>query len=463
MTIQNLPQPDVTLFLDREGVIRRAALSTSLPDEGLEAWVGRPWSDTVEPEGSESLRRLVEDAFVSGVSAFRQVTQRFPSGRALQIEYTAVRLGGRAGLVAIGRSLQAVTELQSRLVEAQQTMERDYWKLREVETRYRLLFRSSTDAVLLLRASTLSIIELNPVAAAALSLPPLPATTLDRREFLPALLTSERDTFQVMLNRVAEQGHAPGILLHLGTPRVAWMVRASLLSSESGAVYLLQLSSAEAVSCVTDTRAKLSETPSLEDLMERLPDGFVIIDRVGSIQRANQSCLDLIQMPTESSVIHETLGRWLGRPGADLTVLLANVQRLGAVRLFSTVLHGELGTETDVEISAAGNLDTDPNFIAVLIRAVGRRLSPPRNSDRLGDRLGALTGQIGKHTLRTLVEEAVGIVERHYIEAALEVTRGNRTATAELLGLSRQSLYVKLNRYGLDTESTRPSSASGNA
>ena len=33
---------------------------------------------------------------------------------------------------------------------------------------------------------------------------------------------------------------------------------------------------------------------------------------------------------------------------------------------------------------------------------------------------------------------------------ALELAGGNRTATAELLGLSRQSLYAKLNRYGLE-------------
>ena len=54
--------------------------------------------------------------------------------------YTTVLLGGHAGLLAIGKSLQAVAELQSRLITAQQTMERDYWKLRDVETKYRLLF-----------------------------------------------------------------------------------------------------------------------------------------------------------------------------------------------------------------------------------------------------------------------------------------------------------------------------------
>jgi transcriptional regulator with PAS, ATPase and Fis domain len=56
----------------------------------------------------------------------------------------------------------------------------------------------------------------------------------------------------------------------------------------------------------------------------------------------------------------------------------------------------------------------------------------------------------GKSSLRKLVKNTVGIVEQHYVKEALELAGGNRTATAELLGLSRQSLYAKLNRYGLD-------------
>ena len=50
--------------------------------------------------------------------------------------------------VAIGRDLQALSTLQQRLVEAQQAVERDYWKLRQIETRYRLLFLRSSEAVL---------------------------------------------------------------------------------------------------------------------------------------------------------------------------------------------------------------------------------------------------------------------------------------------------------------------------
>jgi DNA-binding NtrC family response regulator len=58
--------------------------------------------------------------------------------------------------------------------------------------------------------------------------------------------------------------------------------------------------------------------------------------------------------------------------------------------------------------------------------------------------------------LRALVSKAVEAVERHFIAAALKAVQGNRTAAARLLGLSRQSLYIKLARYGIDTVEERP-------
>ncbi|MEM6274069.1 MAG: sigma-54 dependent transcriptional regulator [Myxococcota bacterium] len=45
---------------------------------------------------------------------------------------------------------------------------------------------------------------------------------------------------------------------------------------------------------------------------------------------------------------------------------------------------------------------------------------------------------------------AVGSAERQAIEAALEKTSGNRTQAARLLGISRRSLYYKLDAYDLD-------------
>jgi transcriptional regulator PpsR len=439
-----MSQPDVTILLDMEGVIRDANFSSSIPEDGAAAWLGRPWVDTVV--GGEKVRRMIDDAVKSGVSAFRQITQRFPSGLELPMEYTTLLLGGRAGLMAIGKNLQAVAELQTRLIDAQQTMERDYWKLREVETRYRLLFETSNEAVVLVRETNLRIVEANPAALEALGLGRNASEDAVGREILSELPPQERDPFHAVLLRVREQGKAPGIVVHLGHDRIAWIVRASLINSEPGPIFLLQLARAGQ----PPLHPKQTAVVPLEDILDRLPDGFVLIDREGVIQRANRAFLDLVEISSMRALIGERLSRWLWRPGADLSVLLANVHRHRLVRLFSTTLHGELGGEAQVEIAAAGSSDVEPQCVGLLIRDVGRRLQPGTDDKRLVAALGSITEQIGKTSLRELVDSTTEIVERHHIKAALEMANGNRTAAAEILGLSRQSLYAKLNRYSLD-------------
>lgn len=440
MTTTNIAGPDITLHLDLKGVIKDVTLSEAIADEEVEGWIGRPWIETVSDVGGDKVRHLVEHARTRGVSAFRQLTQRFPSGLELPMEYTTVRLGGKAGLMAIGKNLQAVAELQGRLIAAQQAMERDYWKLREVETRYRLLFDASNDGVLVMRAANLRIVEANPVAIRALGLAPV------GRDFLADVAPRDRDACEAMLARVRQNGKAPAMMLHLGPEMQPWLVRASLMMSDPGPVFLLQLTPVGG-----SRQAPGSSAPvSIEELIERIPDGFAVLDRQGTILQANRALLDLVQVAAKGSVVGEPLRRWLGRPGADLKVLLANVERYGVVRTFATTMQGELGTETAVEISAVGNAESEPQHIAVLIRDVSQRL--PRISQSAGSMVapGVLTEQLGRTPLRQLIKETVGAVERQYIEAALELTEENRTAAAELLGLSRQSLYAKLNRYGMD-------------
>jgi len=442
-SVFNLAQPDLTLLLDSDGVIRKATSSDSVGEQGLADWVGLRWTETVEGVAGAKVRRMVDDARRSGYSAFRQINQRFPSGRELPMEFTAVRLGEREGMIAIGRNLQAVSELQSRLIAAQQAREQDYWKLRAVETRYRLLFDATHEAVLVLAVDGLRVIEANPEALRALGFAP-------GWDFMREVTQADRDACEAMLARVREHGRAPGIILHLGPNRTPWVTRASLMVAEPGPVFLLQLAPAAA-----PAQAGGSADPvPVETMLERLPDGFVAIDAEGIVRRANGAFLDLAQVGAEGSVIGQSLGRWLGMPGAELPALIAGVQRHRSVRLFATRMQGDLGAETDVEVSAAGNSDSRPRMLAVMIRDVGRRVSaevgdPPADASLAAAR-AAMAGKVGRAPLLSLVREATTAVERHYIEEALEMAGGNRTAAAELLGLSRQSLYVKLNRYGMD-------------
>jgi DNA-binding NtrC family response regulator len=87
------------------------------------------------------------------------------------------------------------------------------------------------------------------------------------------------------------------------------------------------------------------------------------------------------------------------------------------------------------------------------MRDVGRRVSTvPHGARDLTKAVEELTGLVGRVSLPTLVRDTTDLVERHFIEAALELTGDNRTTAAEVLGLSRQTLYVKLRRHGLSSQ-----------
>lgn len=434
MSGMNFVQPDVTLVLDDTGVIRKATLSNSVSKEGVGAWLGRPWIETVGQLGTDEVQQIVEDARSNGVSAFRHVLQRFPSGLELPMEYTTIRVGGTdGGLLAMGKSLTVVAELQSRLVAAQQATEQEYWKLRDVETRYRLLFDASTEAVLMISAEDFRVVEANPTAVRSLHLAP-------GWDFREGLAAAERDVFLAMLQQVREHGRAPGILMRMGPQREAWTVRATLMAAEPGLRYLLHV--APAGTMIAAPKPALS----IDTLIDRLPDAFVAINDRGIVLRSNRAFLDLIQVAAEGAAVGESLARWLVEPSCDGAALLGTLQRSRSVRLLPMTLTGDLGTETQVEVSAAGNSDANPAYFGVMLRDVSRRVGYP-SDDHLAAVLGAVTEQIGRTPLLQVVRETSDAVERHYIKAALQQVDGNRTAAAEILGLSRQSLHTKLNRY----------------
>ena len=440
----NAPQPDVTLLLDMDGVIREATLSSSMSKENIDSWLGRPWSEIVGGSG-EKIQRMMQDTRRTGLSAFRQITQIFPSGLELPMEFTTVLLGGRAGMLAIGKNLQAVAELQARLISAQQTIERDYWKLRDIETRYRLVIEDSNDAVLLAKVADLRIVEANRTAVTALAGSARRKEGLIGRDLLQEIATKDRESVEMMLRRVRDQGKAPGIVVHLGDEATPWTLRGSLMTQESAPIFLLQMTP---IGKTIGTTAP--EHEDLGGLLDRIPDAVTIIDESGAIKKANRAFTELVEIGSTDAAVGENLGRWLSRPGADLSVLVSNIQRHGLVRLLSTTVQGELGTETEIEISASGYQQGNDKRVVLVLRNVARRLSPSPESDTLRTALASMNETVGKTPLRKLVKSTVEVVEQHYVRAALQLAEGNRTTAAEILGLSRQSLYAKLDRYNLN-------------
>jgi transcriptional regulator PpsR len=439
---------DLVLWLDPEGRITEVRPRMPLGDADLKGWVGRSWAETVLPDTRAKVGQLLEEARATGVSRSRQVNQTLPQGGDVPIACTGVLLEDEGGFLVLGRNLQALSDLQRRLVEAQQALERDYWRLRQMESRYRLLFQRASDALIVVDAESLRIIDVNRSAAQVFG---VPARKLTGR-ILPddvGLAREEAAEVRRHLEGIRDLGRGESVTFSAPAGG-GWRLDGSILRDEREGIILVHLQEVGPGDQGVGA-APPGLSPSL--LLEGSPDPLVVVDRGSRVLMANRAFRNLVQASSREEVTGESLGRWLGRPGADMTVLLTNLEKFGEVRLFPTTLHSALGMESEVEISATPIAGSDPEAIGLTIRNVSRRIWAESGGSARRDLSSAveqLTDQVGKVSLKELVQDTVGIVEAHFIESALKLTDGNRTAAAEILGVSRQSLYTKLRRYDVE-------------
>jgi transcriptional regulator PpsR len=436
---------DITLVLDSDGTIRDvAAGSPELAAEIDGRWVGRSWSSTVTVESRPKIESLLQDAAQGHATRWRQVNHVTDKVNDLPVVYSAVKVGKKGRIIAVGRDLRAVSVLQQRLVDAQQAVDREYARLRNAETRNRLLFQLASEAVLILDASTFRIVEANPAATQLLG---INARKIAGRQFPDGLDDDTSEDVSTMLANVRASGRSGEVRARLADGSHELLVSASVFREERSTLLLVRATPLDAERL---TELLPGAKSRYMDFVAASPDGVVVTDAEGKVVAANPAFLDLAQLPGEEQARGESLETWLGRPGVDLNVLLSQLREHGSVRMFTSTLRGANGTTSEIELSGAALRDSEPACFGFAVRDVGPRVAASqRATPPLSRSVEQLTELVGRVPLKGIVRETSDIIERLCIEAALELTQDNRASAAEMLGLSRQSLYVKLRRYGL--------------
>jgi transcriptional regulator PpsR len=223
-------------------------------------------------------------------------------------------------------------------------------------------------------------------------------------------------------------------------------VSVSVMHEEGGEVLLVRVRHEQAMR--TDN-SSATQAEMVTRVIEQAPDAFVVTDTDGDVLAVNRAFTEMVEMNRADQVVGESLDRWLGRAGVDLNVLLANLRQRSSVRLFATTIRNENGRQIPVEISAvAVTQQGSGGALGFTIRDVGRRGgSETRNA--MPHSVEQLTELVGRVPLREIVGETTDLIEKLCIEAALILTQDNRATASEILGLSRQSLYVKLRQHGI--------------
>ena len=441
---------DVVLVMDENGFIEDAAFSNQeLLTIGRAHWVGKPWAQTVTEESRTKVSALLRDMGSDKSTKWRHLNQSADNGTDLPLSFSVItvpsgKTDGRVRALAFGRDLRPQVALQQKVVSAQRAMERDYWHLKNVETRYRLLFQVSSEALLILNADTEKLEDSNPAAFELLG-----GDLHKSGWFIAAGL--DKTSSAALSKSFAElraSGQTAPVALTLPQGGIKVLAHISLFRQEKSAHFLVRLvpnQTRPALSANNQTRKLLSE------VMESAPDALVVTDLNGIVLSANRSFLQLAQVSNEALVQGEPLERWLGRAGVDMKVLMSNLKQRDVVRLFATRMRGDLGSATDVEISAVSVSGGEQPCLGFTIRDISLRLGvEAKSSNDVFRSKGQMTELVGRVPLKDIVSETTDLIEQMCIEAALELTGDNRSSAAEMLGLSRQSLYVKLRRFGIN-------------
>lgn len=426
-----LAAADVVLVIGSDGRINQVhAGSGEIRGDDLDGWEGRAWQETALPDSQGKIVAMLAE----GASPHWREANHVVAGGELPLKWLALPLpGGRR--LAIARDQRAAAGLQQRLVRAQQAMERDSIRLRQLEARHRLMFESAGEAIFIIDAGSRRVLEAN---AAARRVTGRSAGGLEGSNFAALVHPDDHDGTIAVLGALtaSEQRHPARLRLADGT---AFDMTASLFRQDRENRLMVRLHP------VGD--ATTGEGEALAGAMERIPDAFVLTDDNFDIIAGNGAFLDLVGLARPADLVGQPIGRYLGRPGLELGVLVAGLRDHGMVRGFATVLraaHADEGEAVEVSAVSSGPAEALRHGFAIRPAARATAMEAPATLP-----MSQLTDLVGRVSLKDIVRESTDLIERLCIEAALNYTDDNRASAAEILGLSRQSLYSKLHRHGL--------------
>jgi transcriptional regulator PpsR len=437
---------DLAFVVSKTGIILTVLVDLAEPDgKSLDHWAGKSMRDFLAPDSVVKFDDILTKMADGG--RFRvpvEMNHADQSNWPYPVRYSVHRVGGDGEFLLLGRDLRQVAETQQQLVQAQIALERGYEERREFDARYRMLLATTSDAFIFVSASDGRIRDLNAPAASLLG--------GTRDELTGAPIAQEfkdrrRGEFVENLVSLALADVASDLAVQTRRSRRDVLISPTVFRAAGERLIICRLTPDSEQHQFND---RLTNNLSL--LFNKSTDAIVFADSKGVIEIANEAFLELIDATSAADVKGRSLGDYMARGQIDLSVLLENAMRSGHMRVYATKMTNEFGSKTAVEMSAVylnnrakpavGLVMRDASRVEAIRSAANTAAGPTAVDHNVAE-------LVGSATLKEIVAETNDVIEKMCIETAVELTRNNRAAAAEMLGLSRQSLYVKLRKYGL--------------
>jgi transcriptional regulator PpsR len=434
---------DLGVVISAGGVVQGVFANPAFrPKDAVARFEGQAFRDTLTPESVIKFDgRLAE--FTVNPSQTRPIELNHKSQNTVPsfpVRYSFHAIGESDKILLMGRDLRAIAEMQQQLVAAQLTLEKDYEARREHDMQFRVLMASISDAMIFVSLPSGIVKVCNPAARVLLGKQggDLVGASVDqvlggkaKGGLLDRLigLANENASTQMTLKAPARIVSLHPVLFRTGGDQ-AMLCRITAAAPEALKSDSLQ--------------------SNLTGLYERGADAIVFANATGVILSANEAFLNLADVTHGQALKGRSIVDFLGRGNVDFNIMVENATRSGIMRTYSTRVTGEFGAERAVEVSTTHvQTGADPVF-ALILRDISRVDSARMDTQQLGEvDMQSVIELIGSQSLRDIVAKTTDVVEKMCIETAVELTSNNRVAAAEMLGLSRQSLYVKLRKYGL--------------
>lgn len=436
---------DIAIIIDMTGRIDLVIVNPLNQTIGqLDHWFNRRMSDFLSEDSLQRFEDILGDFSTGKLTTAQSVElNHFDNANwDFPIRYTFNLTGRENKILMMGRDLRPIAELQQRLVKAQLALEKDYEAERDFRTRYRVVMETSRDALVMIDAATGKTVDLNAAAASLVGGEQSALAGIQFANFFESV--GKKDLIAELIS-VSEKDNSHSIRLTATKTGLEFSLYPTLFRSVGENMIL----------CRLDTESKLEGiAPELLDHLSSLylegSDAVIFTNAKGQIRSGNDAFLELCGMTSHSDLKGHSIDEYLARGSVDGKVLLENATRSGKMRLYSTKIRTLHGVELPVEISATHlRLPTGTGF-AFVFRDVSRTdfIREARMPEGAQDAQNVVE-LVGSSPLKDIVAATTDVIERMCIQAAVELTGNNRVAAAEMLGLSRQSLYVKLRKHGL--------------
>ena len=177
--------------------------------------------------------------------------------------------------------------------------------------------------------------------------------------------------------------------------------------------------------------------------------GFIVCTPEGLILKANKAFIKLSNKKSEQDLIGTPIQQYLGSDKTEFDEMMQSLKGKASAQSCVSSIGNNRGGIKLVDISAVSVAQPRPCVGMIFRQVDSRETSGKRIDKKLVRSSQELSMLVGKVPLKDILSETTDLIEQLCIKAALDLTKDNRVSASEILGLSRQSLYIKLRKYNL--------------